>query len=124
MRPFGTVATLAAVMLALPAAGEEPLSYAQYQDQTYHDSTLVKHYIEGLLAGFDLANSRLAAKSQPTLYCKPALLPIDAETAQKMMDTYIDDNRRTVVIKGYFKIDTSLLAALINAFPCPGAAAK
>ena len=125
MRYPGLILALAGTVLTYPAtSAADELSYDQYKDLTYHDSTPVKHFIEGVLAGFGVANSYLKSHNQPTLYCQSELVPLPAEAAQQMMDAYIDKNCKAVVIKGYFTIETTLLSALTNAFPCPSAATQ
>ena len=71
-------------------------------------------YVVGLLGGIGAANAYLVSRGNPPLYCQPENLAITANQAGDIIERYvkkIPGNKNT-------SMDTVLLHALIDVFPC------
>ena len=77
-------------------------------------------YLRGVWDGLQSANISLEENHQKRLFCQPPKLGIPLDQVISILRRYIgDDHRPTTVALADLPVDSILLSALQNIFPCP-----
>ena len=71
--------------------------------------------LNGHIEAYAIVNLRMKVQGITPMFCPPQNLPVTAEQAGSMVESYIKDN--SVIAK--YPSSLVLLAALIVEFPCP-----
>ena len=77
-------------------------------------------YLRGVWDGLQSANVSLEENHQKRLFCQPPKLGIPLDQVISILRRYIgDDHRPTTVALADLPVDSILLSALQDIFPCP-----
>ena len=78
----------------------------------------VRNYFTGVGRGIFWANTLVAAKGAPPIFCMPKSLALDEGIIQSILDQEIRDNAEKHAYKNDTPVELILLYAFINKFPC------
>jgi len=98
--------------LSTPGAAEPP-SASEAIAKIKGGDPIDSLFVLGLVVGMGSANAYLSASGKPPLYCQPEKLAITAKQAGDILERYVKKTPDKDL-----PVDTVLLYALIDVFPC------
>lgn len=82
------------------------------------NSEMFKTYIQGVGIGISWANSALAARNQPLLYCQPSNLALGADNYLDILARQMKEAEMTKKTTLDTPLESVLLEGLMRIFPC------
>jgi hypothetical protein len=95
-----------------PAAAE--LSARDSIDKYRKNDPQISLFLNGLLQGFEWANSFLHTANRPEIFCEPEKLALTVNQEVDILNRYIEENPTY----SNYPVGAVLLQALRDAFPC------